>query len=255
MLDRLQSWLGGGKAISKLFVVFNNRRLGVTFGDEDYDGKDIKLGSLRLKLAEQLGVPADELQLYQVEPRRKLTSDGAGLLSFGINNNDELLAVHKPKPKPQGPKEQITSLVQDIDIKLGERMRKFCAAPPQDKEQRETEYRILTEVILAAMIKLDDVDAAGDPEIRASRKEAINKLNVYNKDIDDANSQPFQNQPKKDSDNINPGQAGSQTEQNNKKGKSRRGRGNNKGHRGGGHGGGHRGGNGSQHSSRKHTPK
>lgn len=191
MFGRLSDWWVGGSRLNKVFVVFNNRRLGVTFGADDYEGNDIRLGSLRRKLADQLGVPVDELQLYQLEPRRKLTSDGAGLQTFGISNNDELLAVHKPKPKPQGPKEQISTLVEGIDKDLGDRMRHFCASPPQDAEQRETEYRILTEVILAAMIKLDDVDAGGDPEVRSCRKEAINKLNIYNKEIDQANAQPL----------------------------------------------------------------
>ncbi|KAI2620997.1 BAG domain-containing protein [Hypomontagnella submonticulosa] len=80
-----------------------------------------------------------------------------------------------PSPAvPSGPSEKLDTIRNHFDANLLPLCESFLDNPPRDKKKLEDEHRKLTETIMQhVLLKLDEVDTGGDPDIRAKRKALV----------------------------------------------------------------------------------
>lgn len=95
-------------------------------------------------------------------------------------------ATPPPPPKPLTPREQIESVIEDVDTNIKPHIDKFVSSPPESAEERTDIHRRLGETILQKMLKLDDVETDGNDELRTMRKQAINTMHNYHEALDQA---------------------------------------------------------------------
>lgn len=91
-----------------------------------------------------------------------------------------------PSPAvPSGPVEKIAAIRSHFDTELAPLCDEFIANPPSDAKKCEDEHRKLSETVLQhVLLKLDEVDTGGDPEIRAKRKALVNHVQGVLQEID-----------------------------------------------------------------------
>ena len=86
-------------------------------------------------------------------------------------NSDEGNGDCSPKPSPAkpDPMQIIADVVSEVE-KYEQEINEFSG------DSSDKQYRYLDEMLTRIMIKLDNVETDGQPEIRAARKEAVNKV-------------------------------------------------------------------------------
>ncbi|RYP93565.1 hypothetical protein DL770_000307 [Monosporascus sp. CRB-9-2] len=92
-----------------------------------------------------------------------------------------------PSPAvPAGPWEKLDAISTHFETQLLPLCNDFVAQPPADPKKCEDEHRKLSETVLQhVLLKLDEVDTGGDSEIRARRKELVNRVQEVLKHLDE----------------------------------------------------------------------
>lgn len=92
-----------------------------------------------------------------------------------------------PSPAvPSGPIEKLEAIRSHFDSELLPNCHQFLHHPPKDAKKCEDEHRKITETVMQhVLLKLDEVDTGGDPNIRARRKDLVNYVQDILKQIDD----------------------------------------------------------------------
>ncbi|ORY70950.1 BAG domain-containing protein [Pseudomassariella vexata] len=92
-----------------------------------------------------------------------------------------------PSPAAQsGPIGQLQTIGSHFRTKFVPLCDEFSANPPKDRKKCEDEHRKLSETIMQQiLLKLDEVETGGDPEIRAKRKELVSQVQDVLKGIDE----------------------------------------------------------------------
>lgn len=87
---------------------------------------------------------------------------------------------------PSGPIERLESIRSHFDAELLPLCNDFLRRPPKDPKKLGDEHRKLSETVMQhVLLKLDEVDTGGDPDIRARRKDLVNYVQAVLKKIDD----------------------------------------------------------------------
>ncbi|KAI2464225.1 BAG domain-containing protein [Annulohypoxylon bovei var. microspora] len=91
-----------------------------------------------------------------------------------------------PSPAvPSGPNEKLDAIKSHFDSKLLPLCQQFMDNPPKDKKKCEDEHRKLSETLMQhVVLKLDEVDTGGDPDVRARRKALVTSVQDILKQID-----------------------------------------------------------------------
>jgi hypothetical protein len=99
---------------------------------------------------------------------------------------DSRLPSRVPSPAvPAGPMDKLSAIDSHFRKTLQPLCEEFEANPPTDPKKIEDEHRKLSETVLQqVLLKLDEVETGGDPDIRAKRKELVNKVQEVLKGID-----------------------------------------------------------------------
>lgn len=107
----------------------------------------------------------------------------------GKSDNDESrLPSRMPSPPqvPNEPLEKLAAIASHFNTRLLPLCVEFSSNPPKDKKRCEDDHRKLSETIMQQiLLKLDEVDADGDPNIRAKRKELVTQVDNVLKGIDE----------------------------------------------------------------------
>ncbi|KAI1652446.1 BAG domain-containing protein [Daldinia decipiens] len=101
-----------------------------------------------------------------------------------------------PSPAvPSGPKGKIDAIRSHFDAQLLPVCQQFLDNPPKEKKRLEDEHRKLSETIMQhVLLKLDEVDTGGDPDVRAMRRELVKYVQDVLTDIDER--LPLSSRPK-----------------------------------------------------------
>ncbi|KAI0205346.1 hypothetical protein F4808DRAFT_473390 [Astrocystis sublimbata] len=92
-----------------------------------------------------------------------------------------------PSPAvPSGPIEQLEAIRSHFDAQLLPLCKEFLRHTPRDAKKCEEDHRKISETVMQQVVlKLDEVETAGDLDIRARRKELVNYVQGVLKEIDD----------------------------------------------------------------------
>lgn len=94
--------------------------------------------------------------------------------------------IPSPTVLPAGPIEKLNAISEHFETQMLPLCRDYIAKPPTDPKRREDEHRKLGELVMQhVLLKLDEVDTGGDPDIRARRKELVNRVQGILKHLDD----------------------------------------------------------------------
>ncbi|KAK7740853.1 hypothetical protein SLS62_010998 [Diatrype stigma] len=93
-----------------------------------------------------------------------------------------------PSPAvPLGPLEKLDAISEHFETQMLPICRDFIAKPPTDAKKREDEHRKISETVMQhVLLKLDEVETGGDPEIRARRKELVTRVQGILKHVDES---------------------------------------------------------------------
>lgn len=118
---------------------------------------------------------------------QNLDVPGGGADGRRSDTEDSRQPSRMPSPPtvPSGPLDKLQAIKAHFITKLLPLCNEFSAHPPKDKKKCEDEHRKLSETIMQqVLLKLDEVDAGGDPDIRAKRKQLVNEVHDVLKGID-----------------------------------------------------------------------
>jgi len=92
-----------------------------------------------------------------------------------------------PSPAvPSGPIEKLEAIRSHFDAELLPLCQKFVRHPPKETKKLEDEHRKISETVMQhVLLKLDEVDTGGDPDIRARRKDLVNYVQGILREIDE----------------------------------------------------------------------
>lgn len=110
---------------------------------------------------------------------------GSGADGRRSSNDESRHGSRQPSPAASGALEKLHSISSHFSTKLLPLCVAFSADPPKDKKKCEEEHRKLSETIMQqVLLKLDEVDTGGDPDIRAKRKQLVNQVHDVLKGLD-----------------------------------------------------------------------
>ncbi|KAI0470915.1 BAG domain-containing protein [Xylariaceae sp. FL0804] len=103
-----------------------------------------------------------------------------------LSPNPSRHASRVPSPAvPAGPMEKLEAIRKHFETEFVPLCDQFSANPPKDPKKLVDEHRKISETILQhVLLKLDEVETGGDPEIRARRKDLVNYVHDVFKQID-----------------------------------------------------------------------
>ncbi|KAK7426649.1 hypothetical protein QQZ08_006827 [Neonectria magnoliae] len=120
--------------------------------------------------------------------KKKGPGDESSAAASSPRDSTSTLGTPKSPPPPAnltGPMKTLHELSTEFATKWMPLCDAFTAAPPSDAKKREDEHRKLSETImLHIVLKLDNVDSEGVPEIRARRKELVQHVQATLKRLD-----------------------------------------------------------------------
>ncbi|KAI0017789.1 BAG domain-containing protein [Xylariomycetidae sp. FL0641] len=92
-----------------------------------------------------------------------------------------------PSPSvPSGPLDKLDAIRSHFDTQLLPLCQEFMDHPPKDAKKREDEHRKLSETVFQhVLLKLDEVETGGDTDIRSKRKELVNYVQDYLRQLDE----------------------------------------------------------------------
>ncbi|KAK5635659.1 hypothetical protein RRF57_011371 [Xylaria bambusicola] len=92
-----------------------------------------------------------------------------------------------PSPQvPSGAIEKIETISSHFHTQLLPLCEEFIRRPPKDTKKLEEEHRKISETVMQhVLLKLDEVETGGDPDIRARRKDLVNYVQDVLKEIDE----------------------------------------------------------------------
>ncbi|KAI0404015.1 BAG domain-containing protein [Xylaria palmicola] len=92
-----------------------------------------------------------------------------------------------PSPAvPSGAMEKLAAIRSHFDTELLPLCNQFSRHPPKDAKKCEDEHRKISETVMQhVVLKLDEIDTGGDPNIRAKRKDLVNYVQEVLKEMDD----------------------------------------------------------------------
>ncbi|KAM5356626.1 hypothetical protein ACJ41O_003272 [Fusarium nematophilum] len=126
------------------------------------------------------------------DKKKGITSDGESLSTSSPRDSTSTFDQPRSPPAPppssgatSGPMKQLDDLSIEFHIKWLPLCTDFIEAPPSDPKKREEEHRKLSETVMQQIIlKLDNVDSDGKPDVRARRKELVQQVQKTLKDLD-----------------------------------------------------------------------
>lgn len=161
---------------------------------------------VRSNQVDEVYAPVLLSQVILIHDGKKLLDNSKPLAACGIKTGDMITVLLKQeeyKPPPTvtanapaappkeklSPQQQIDKTLRDTEAELGPLIKKYIdeskaravgAVAPKEQHRR------LCEMVLQRQFTLDDVETNGDPEIRALRKQAVNKMHQYHESLDEA---------------------------------------------------------------------
>lgn len=173
---------------------------------------------VRSNQVDEVYAPVLLSQVILIHDGKKLLDNSKPLAACGVKTGDMITVLLKQeeyKPPPTvtanapsappkeklSPHQQIDKTLRDTEAELGPLIKKYIdesktrtvgAVAPKEQHRR------LCEMVLQRQFTLDDVETNGDPEIRALRKQAVNKMHQYHESLDEALARFEHGEEKKD---------------------------------------------------------
>lgn len=104
------------------------------------------------------------------------------------DSNSTFDGPRSPEPAAAGPMKKLDDLAILFTTTWLPLCDQYVASPPSDSKKSDDDHRKLSESILAQiLLKLDEVDTEGKPEVRTKRKEIVKQVQETLKRLDVAN--------------------------------------------------------------------
>ncbi|KAI1329087.1 BAG domain-containing protein [Xylariaceae sp. FL0255] len=178
----------GVKSNSEVMAVVPEGRV----ENEDYDSSESMEDVIVEEARDDRPAKKKRNKNGKVKKPKRVTKD-----TLDVPNNDENSKLTTPDPSrhpsrvpspvvPSGPVEKLATIRSHFDTELLPLCKEFIRRPPKDAKKLEDEHRRLSETTMQhVLLKLDEVDTGGDPEIRARRKDLVNYVQDVLKEIDE----------------------------------------------------------------------
>lgn len=112
------------------------------------------------------------------------TADGDDT-SAAPDSNSNMDGASSPTGQGSESMKQLDEIASEFRTKWLPLCAQYTKSPPTDAKKREDEHRRLSESVLQqTLLKLDGVETAGDPDVRATRKQLVQEVQTVLKELD-----------------------------------------------------------------------